>query len=81
MASEVCRWRISRLLQAAALQLLGVPEVVFGAGNSRFGGCGGVFNVHKMKATENPGAGRLQSKTPEDSPAYPAPTIADCRDW
>jgi len=43
------------IMCAAALQHLGVPEVVFGAGNSRFGGCGGVFNVHEMKASQNSG--------------------------
>ena len=35
--------------QAAALQYLGVPEVVFGSANTRFGGCGGVFDIHKME--------------------------------
>lgn len=39
---------------AAALQHLGVPEVVFGAGNSRFGGCGGVVAVHEITALEDP---------------------------
>ena len=43
---------------AAALQYLGVPEVVFGSANTRFGGCGGVFEVHRMQAPKSgPGGG------------------------
>eukprot|EP00933_Yihiella_yeosuensis_P075103 TRINITY_DN84290_c0_g1_i1.p1 TRINITY_DN84290_c0_g1~~TRINITY_DN84290_c0_g1_i1.p1 ORF type:complete len:201 (-),score=49.89 TRINITY_DN84290_c0_g1_i1:12-614(-) len=38
------------IMCAGALQHLGVPEVVFGAPNTRFGGCGGVFSVHRLKA-------------------------------
>lgn len=38
------------IMCAAALQLLGVPEVVFGAPNTRFGGCGGVMSVHQLQA-------------------------------
>ncbi|CAK9020187.1 unnamed protein product [Durusdinium trenchii] len=38
------------IMCAAALQHLGVPEVVFGAANSRFGGCGGTFHVDKITA-------------------------------
>jgi len=33
---------------AGALQHLGVPKVVFGASNDRFGGCGGVVSVHQV---------------------------------
>eukprot|EP00927_Polykrikos_kofoidii_P029730 TRINITY_DN25656_c0_g1_i1.p1 TRINITY_DN25656_c0_g1~~TRINITY_DN25656_c0_g1_i1.p1 ORF type:complete len:256 (-),score=47.13 TRINITY_DN25656_c0_g1_i1:257-1024(-) len=40
------------LMCAGALQLLGVPRVVFGGANARFGGCGGVFAVHEMRAEE-----------------------------
>merc|ERR1712217_81428 len=36
------------IMCAAALAQVGVPEVVFGAPNTRFGGCGGVFNVHEF---------------------------------
>ncbi|CAK0891510.1 unnamed protein product [Prorocentrum cordatum] len=43
------------IMCAGALQHLGVPEVVFGAPNTRFGGCGGVFAVHELRA---PAAGR-----------------------
>ncbi|CAE8675444.1 unnamed protein product [Polarella glacialis] len=38
------------IMCAGALQHLGVPEVVFGAPNARFGGCGGVFSVHELTA-------------------------------
>eukprot|EP00929_Paragymnodinium_shiwhaense_P122152 TRINITY_DN94767_c0_g1_i1.p1 TRINITY_DN94767_c0_g1~~TRINITY_DN94767_c0_g1_i1.p1 ORF type:complete len:238 (+),score=38.01 TRINITY_DN94767_c0_g1_i1:96-716(+) len=40
------------LMCAGALQLLGVRDVVFGAPNTRFGGCGGVFSVHEITAAE-----------------------------
>lgn len=38
------------IMCAGALQHLGVPEVVYGAPNARFGGCGGVFSVHLLQA-------------------------------
>jgi len=38
------------IMCAGALQHLGVPEVVYGAANARFGGCGGVFSVHLLQA-------------------------------
>ncbi|CAE7232929.1 TAD2 [Symbiodinium sp. CCMP2592] len=46
------------IMCAAALQYLGIPEVVFGSANVRFGGCGGVFKIHKMKVSKSgPGSG------------------------
>lgn len=46
------------LMCAGALQHLGVSDVVFGAANYRFGGCGGVYSVHTMRtpATTGPGS-------------------------
>jgi len=38
------------LMCAGALQHLGVPEVVYGSPNTRFGGCGGVVAVHEISA-------------------------------
>jgi len=38
------------IMCAGALQHLGVPEVVYGAPNARFGGCGGVFAIHRLQA-------------------------------
>ena len=32
---------------AGALSLLGVPRVLFGAANDRFGGCGSIVDVHE----------------------------------
>merc|ERR1712224_721167 len=37
------------IMCAAALAQLGVPEVVYGAPNTRFGGCGGVLSIHEIK--------------------------------
>ncbi|CAE7906545.1 unnamed protein product [Symbiodinium microadriaticum] len=46
------------IMCAAALQYLGIPEVVFGSANVRFGGCGGVCDIHKMKVPKSgPGGG------------------------
>jgi len=40
------------IMCAAALLQVGLAEVVFGAPNTRFGGCGGVFSVHEMTTAE-----------------------------
>ena len=34
------------IMCAAALRLLGIPKVVFGCANERFGGCGSILNIH-----------------------------------
>lgn len=34
------------IMCAAALRYLGVPKVVFGCANERFGGCGSILNIH-----------------------------------
>ena len=34
------------IMCSAALRYLGVPKVVFGCANERFGGCGSILNVH-----------------------------------
>mmetsp|Transcript_68546 Transcript_68546/g.212817 ORF Transcript_68546/g.212817 Transcript_68546/m.212817 type:complete len:204 (+) Transcript_68546:94-705(+) len=53
------------IMCAAALQLLGVPEVVYGAPNARFGGCGGVLELHSVRSAEaeqEAGAGDVPSR-------------------
>merc|ERR1719506_2880726 len=37
------------IMCAGALAQLGLHEVVFGAPNTRFGGCGGVLSVHEIR--------------------------------
>ncbi|CAJ1459095.1 unnamed protein product [Effrenium voratum] len=49
------------IMCAGALQHLGVPEVIFGASNLRFGGCGGVLKVHEMTAAAKPPPGAAGS--------------------
>lgn len=44
------------IMCAAALQQVGVAEVVFGAPNTRFGGCGGVLCVHEFSTDGDAGA-------------------------
>ena len=34
------------IMCAAALRFLGIPKVVFGCANERFGGCGSILNIH-----------------------------------
>ena len=34
------------IMCAAALRLLGIPKVVFGCANERFGGCGSILSIH-----------------------------------
>ena len=37
------------IMCSAALRYLGVPKVVFGCANERFGGCGSILNIHTDK--------------------------------
>ena len=34
------------IMCSAALRILGIPKVVYGCANERFGGCGSILNVH-----------------------------------
>ncbi|KAK2573644.1 tRNA-specific adenosine deaminase 2 [Acropora cervicornis] len=34
------------IMCAAALRFMGIPKVVFGCANERFGGCGSILNIH-----------------------------------
>jgi len=61
------------IMCAAALKYLGVPEVVYGSANARFGGCGGVFSIHTMVI---PKSGSLESGA--DAPRQELPSF-DCR--
>ncbi|GAV04333.1 hypothetical protein RvY_14630-1 [Ramazzottius varieornatus] len=40
------------IMCAAAIRNLGIPRVVFGCSNERFGGCGSVLSVHKNEQME-----------------------------
>uniref|UniRef100_A0A7S1RN42 CMP/dCMP-type deaminase domain-containing protein n=1 Tax=Alexandrium catenella TaxID=2925 RepID=A0A7S1RN42_ALECA len=69
------------IMCAGALQLLGVPEVVFGAPNARFGGCGGVFSVHEICSpvgSEAPAGAALGGADHRDAPR-PALRGFSCR--
>ena len=36
------------IMCAGALSLLGVPKVIYGAANDRFGGCGSILSIHEQ---------------------------------
>mmetsp|Transcript_20217 Transcript_20217/g.64117 ORF Transcript_20217/g.64117 Transcript_20217/m.64117 type:complete len:201 (+) Transcript_20217:90-692(+) len=67
------------IMCAGALQLLGVPEVVFGAPNARFGGCGGVLSVHEIRSSAVGGAGAATGAVPGGDAPRPPLFGFDCR--
>ena len=41
------------IMCAAALRFMGIPKVVFGCTNERFGGCGSILNIHTDSCSIN----------------------------
>lgn len=56
---------------ASLLRQYGIGEVVYGAGNDKFGGCGGVLSIHVGNGNEN-GNG-TGAATVAATPTAPAP--------
>ena len=40
------------IMCASAIKQLGIPKIVYGCGNERFGGCGSVFNVFQLSESQ-----------------------------
>ena len=52
------------IMCAAALRFLGIPKVVFGCANERFGGCGSILNIHTDDYFMDSFQSSIQKSTP-----------------
>ena len=59
---------------AAALRLVEIPMVYFGAANDRFGGCGSVFSVHQV-SRERPSMDCIHGRTKAREPCTIKPSL------
>ena len=60
------------IMCSAALRYLGVPKVVFGCANERFGGCGSILNIH----TDEYSISTL--RVPQETPLHCAVKASEC---
>lgn len=55
------------IMCAAALRFLGIPKVVFGCANERFGGCGSILNIHTDNFSKEVLCHSTREKSPEST--------------